>query len=198
MLESDVALLSRLGRRLFFTTDDLVKEFRLKPGSARVLASRLCAKGVFLRLKRGFYTLAQSWERNGRDDFFRIANILQVPSYISFLSALEFYGVTTQVPQSLVESAAIRRTVRFEVQGVVFGYYKLKPGLYGFFLRRNGVFIATPEKALVDALYLYSLGRYRIDFPALEPAKLDRRVLSRIGRAYPEKTRAILERVCGI
>lgn len=198
MLNRNLATLTQLSRRLYFTIDDLVNTFRLKPDSAKVLASRYCQKGVFLRLKKGIYTLTQNWEKYSGQDFLKMANLIQVPSYISFTTALGFYEVTTQVQQGFVESAAVKRTRRVEIKNVVLVYYKLKKKFYFNFVNQNGLFIATKEKALIDALYLYSLGKYRLDFNALSLAKLNLKEIRRIGRIYPVKTRNVIKRLCGI
>ncbi len=198
MLNKEWALLQRLSRKLFFTLDDLISIGQKQPGSIRVLVSRNCKKGVFIRLKKGVYTLAQNWQGFSQVELFQIANILQVPSYVSLTTALGFYGITTQVQPGYIESCGVKRTVQFEIQGKQFVYYKLKKGVYFSFLRKDGFFIATPEKALIDALYLYSFGKYRLDFAALDLSRLDKKELQRIVRVYPVKTRKVIEKLCGI
>ena len=59
---------------------------------------------------------------------------------------------------------------------------------YGEFIKENGIFIATPEKALADALYLTAFGKYKLDFSALEYGKIDYPRLDQILSAYPEGT----------
>ena len=44
----------------------------------------------------------------------------------------------------------------------------------------RGIFIAIKEKALVDAMYLYSFGKYKIDFSALNLKVFDKRKLKEI------------------
>jgi hypothetical protein len=62
------------------------------------------------------------------------------------------------------------------------------PKLYFGFKKEKGFFIATPEKALLDALYLMSYGRYALDTSALDVAKLDRDKVKRISMEFPLRT----------
>lgn len=196
MPETSEPLLVRLSRQPFFTIEDLQQLAGVKPASARVLATRYCRQGIFLRLKRGIYALSQNWERLSTEERFRIANFLQVPSYISFQTALSFYQLTTQLQRDWFESAVRRRTARYEIRGVNFVYYRLAPGYFSGFVRQNGIFIATPEKALLDTLYLHSLGRYRLDLSALETGRINWQLLRRLSRSYPLKTRQLINRLC--
>jgi len=198
MLNNEWALLQRLSRKLFFTLDDLISIGQKQPGSMRVLVSRYCKKGVFIRLKKGVYTLAQNWQVLSQTELFQLANFLQVPSYVSLTTALGFYGITTQVQPGYIENCGVKRTVQFEIEGRRFVYYKLKKSVYFSFIKKDGFFIATPEKALIDALYLYSFGKYRLDFAALDLNRLNKRELQRIVRVYPVKTRKVIEKLCGI
>jgi len=73
-----------------------------------VLCSRYVGRGLFVRVKKDFYVLEENWRRLSEKDLFRLANHLQVPSYVSLGSALSFYGVSTQVRRNRVESVALR------------------------------------------------------------------------------------------
>ena len=80
------------------------------------------------------------------------------------------------------------------MNGSVFRYAKIADELYFGFKKERGFFIATPEKALVDAFYLMSYGRYSLDVPALESSKLDRGEIKRLSKAFPFRTRKMLKR----
>lgn len=188
----------QLNSRLFFTVNDAAQVLEIKPQSARVLCSRYAKTGAFLRLRNNFYVTEQRWGMATYEDFFRIANFLQVPSYISFLTALARYEITTQVPRQFFESACLRRTKNIEAGGTQFVYSKLKKEFYFDFLRKDGVFIATPEKAFLDAVYLYSFGKYKLDFSALDINKIDLKRLKKILQPFPEKTKVLVKDVCGI
>ena len=190
------AELKPLASKPFFTVRDLVQTVGVKPASARVLCSRYVKKGIFVRLKNDFYVLDQAWEAMGREDFFLLANFLQVPSYASLLTALSWQGISSQVPRGTVENIGLRRSVRFEARGSTFRYYRVQKALYFGFAAEKNFFIATPEKAFADTVYLCSLGRYAADFSALNMQKLDQGRLKRILKAFPQKTCRAVERLC--
>jgi predicted transcriptional regulator of viral defense system len=191
-------LLAFLGRKPCFSVTDLAVGLKIKPASANVLAARYAASGVFLRLKRDCYVLAHDWPKYTITQYLTVANFLQVPSYVSFMTALSYHEVTTQVPKGFFENASHKRTARYETGGIVFVYYRLDRQYYFGFSRQDGVFISTPEKALIDVLYLYSLGRYKVDFDSLDLTRLDRRRIRDIIKVYPDRTRRIARRVCNI
>ena len=190
--------LRTLKERFFFTVGDIADLFGIKPPSARVLCSRYVRDGIFVRLKNNLYVLEQNWDRYSRQDFIRLANIIQVPSYVSFSTALSFYEVTTQVPGNFFESACLKRSVKFQVRGTEFAFYKLKKELYFDFVKQNDYFIATKEKAFLDAAYLYSFGKYKLDLSALDIKKLDKNRLTGLLKRYPAKTRDTVRRICRI
>ena len=115
-----------LSSQLYFRVEDVAHLMTITPGSARVLCARYAAKGVFTRLKNNFYMMSHNWQHLRMQDFYKISNFLQVPSYISFMSALSFYGVTTQVQREFVESAAVKRSIHFDIKNRLFYYYKMK------------------------------------------------------------------------
>jgi predicted transcriptional regulator of viral defense system len=82
-----------------------------------------------------------------------LANFIVSPSYISFATALSYYGLTTQVQQNFFESVSLYRTKITEIDGNIFKYSKIKEEFYFGFVKKDNFFIATPEKALVDSLY---------------------------------------------
>jgi predicted transcriptional regulator of viral defense system len=164
----------------------------------RVLCTRYIRNGFFIRLKKNFYVLTERWENFSKEDFLKISNFLQVPSYISFLTALSLYEVTTQVQRDYFESVSLKRSVRFNIEGVTFSFYKLKKKYYFDFIKKDDIFIATKEKAFIDSVYLYSFGKYKIDFSSLDLDKLDKNKIKKILKLYPQKTKNIVRKICGI
>ncbi len=187
-----------LKEKLYFTLEELQELLGIRPESARVFCSRYSQKGIFIRLKKNLYTLNERWEHLSSEDHLRISNVLQVPSYISFMTALSLYEVTTQVQRDFFESASLKRTVRFDIKGKSFNYYKLQNKFYSGFVRKNDIFIATMEKAFVDIVYLYSFGKYRADFSSLNLDRLDKDKIVEILMPYPDKTKDIVYKLCKI
>jgi predicted transcriptional regulator of viral defense system len=184
-------------QKLFFSLEDVAHVLGLELASAAVLCSRYAKKGLLTRLKRGLYVRTEQLAHLGQMDLFRIANFLQVPSYISLTTALSYHGISTQVQRGFFESVCIKRTKRFEVGQFIFQYTKIRPDLYRGFERVEGVFIALPEKSLLDSLYLASIGRYPLDYSSLDLTKVDEDILNSLSRSFPTRVRKHLERYGG-
>ncbi len=186
----------QLRNRLFFTAGDLSRILGIERRSAWVLCSRRVKTGQFIRLKNNFYILDENWRSMTREGFFRVANFLQVPSYVSLLTALSYYEATTQITRNHFESISLKRSVVMEDGETEFRYRRLKKKLYFGFENEHGFFIATKEKALADTIYLCSIGKYKLDFEALDLAKFDLNKVSRIMKRFPERARAMMEKLC--
>ncbi len=174
--------------KLYFTAADVSDALGIKMASAYVLCHRYTAKGLFIRLKKDFYVLEANWKRYGERDFFRLANHLQTPSYVSLGSALSFHGVTTQVQKNWIESVALRRTIQFQASGTAFHYFKINRSLYSGFEKQADMFLAKKEKAFSDACHLSAYGNYALDWSACDFSRLDRDVLSGMMKPFPERT----------
>jgi predicted transcriptional regulator of viral defense system len=188
----------KLKDKLYFTADDVASAFNIKLQSAYVVCSRYVKRGLFIRLKKNFYILPQAWDNFSNRDFYQLANFLQVPSYISFMSALTAYNISTQVTRGFYESAALKRSVKFKEKAITFNYYKMKRKYYFKFKKKDNFFIATKEKALVDTVYLYSFGKYKIDFSSLNIDTLDKKEISDIIKVFPKKTQNTVKKLCRI
>jgi len=68
-----------------------------------------------------------------------------------------------------------------------------RPDLYSHFIKRDGVFIALPEKAILDTFYLASLGRYSLDGSCLDFTAANSKTLAEISGLYPPKARKYFE-----
>jgi len=171
--------------KLYFGYEELSRVLGVKPGSARVIACRYVKNGFLLRLKRNMYILMDRWQALSPEDRFALANIVQVPSYISLMTAMGYYGITTQMQRDFIESVATRRTKEIKVENTLLNYTKIDKKLYFGFVRLKGYFIATPEKAFMDALYLKTLKRYAFDLSSIDFAKLDKRNLKTVSDKFP-------------
>lgn len=136
-----------------FTVADFEKILKMERNVLYVALNRFVKSGVLIRLKKGVYTPEfQSL------DLGKTANELYYPSYLSFESALSRYGVLSQIPYTLT-FATTRITKKLNLAGREIEYRKLKNELFFGFILTNGVYIAEPEKAVLDELYLISKGR---------------------------------------
>ena len=141
-------------KKFWFGYEDIARALGISAASARVTASRYARQGILLRMKKNMYVLKEVWNAAGREDKFQLANMGQVPSYISLMTALDYYEITTQMQRDFFESVAVKRSKEIIMDGSVFRYVKLAANLYNEFKKEKNFFIATPEKALLDAFYL--------------------------------------------
>lgn len=146
-----------------------------KPKSvAKVYASRMVKKGLAKRLLRGRISFV--------DDDFVVASQLMEPSYISLNSALLFHGIVQQVPAS-IECVTPKNSRRHVKLGIV--YHKIPPRLlFGYKKYRKAgsyIFVAEPEKALLDGIYL---NVFRKGMVAELIKKMDRKKLEKYAAAF--------------
>ncbi len=160
-------------QKLILSTRDIGKILSLSNDSAKVTTTRYTKSGLLIRIKKNFYITSQKFKSLKESELFQIANFIEVPSYVSLTSALSYYDITTQQLQSVIESISLKRTKIQTVNGIEFRYYKVKQSFYSGFFNSENFFIAEPEKALADSIYLTSLGKYSVDFEALDFKKLN-------------------------
>jgi predicted transcriptional regulator of viral defense system len=186
-------VLSRLNR-LYFGYEDLARVLGISQASARVTASRYVRQGLLVRLKRNLYVLRERLSAASREELFQLANLGQAPSCISLATALDYYEVTTQVQRDVIESVAMKRTREIRFSGIVCRYTRISSSLYWGYEKQKGFFMATPEKAFLDAMYLQSFGRYALDLAAVDAGRLDRNKLKQLSKKYPLKTQQLLKK----
>lgn len=127
-----------------------------KPNDLRRQVRDWLIKGYLVSLKKGLYVFSEEYRKIQPLNLF-IANFLVAPSYVSLEYALAFYEL---IPErvGVITSVTTKKTKvfknvfgRYEYHSVkeslFFGYKKIK-------LEGNNVFVALPEKALVDYFYL--------------------------------------------
>ena len=125
------------------------------------------------------------------------ANRIYSPSYISLHTALSHYGI---IPEATIQITSIT-TLKTRSFSNAFGQYtykSVKPALFfGFVLKAlpdgRTYRLATPEKALVDLLYLYpeydtvqELKNLRLDDYYMQTT-FDRHLLSKYARKTGKK-----------
>lgn len=180
--------------KVYFGYEDISRAFGITPESAMVSANRYVKQGILLRIKRNIYILKDRWYGLKNEEKFAIANIVQVPSYISLMSALGYYEITTQMQRDFIESVAIKRTKEINISDTVLNFTKISKNLYFSFVKQDGFFIATPEKAFLDAIYLASFNRYNLDISSIDRGKLNMARIKAIAEKFPQKTKEFLKK----
>lgn len=129
-----------------FTNRDVCRMTGKSPAYCKVLLNRVVKANRVIKIERGKYCLKKA-------DVLAVASNLVFPSYVSFLSALEFHGLTTQMPSKIqVVCLKQKKDVLFENTPITFTTIS-KRRFFGF-QRVDGPFIADPEKAITDGLYM--------------------------------------------
>lgn len=134
-----------------FTTRDAAARLRVPNGHASTSLARLAASGHLLRLRRGV------WAVPGRVDALAMPEYLTapLPAYVSLQSALYLHGMISQMP-AVTYAVTLARTRRYATPLGVVSLHHVQPTFFFGFEDHGdaGGRLATPEKALVDFLYL--------------------------------------------
>ncbi|MBU0705784.1 hypothetical protein KJ657_00105 [Patescibacteria group bacterium] len=179
-------------QRPVWTVQSIARTLGIKEASARVMASRYAKKGILTRLRNNLYLMKSLSRQVSQDDLFYLSNIIQTPSYISFMTALSYYGITTQITRNVIEAVSPVRTQYYEAEEWVFNYSKIDKDLYFGFIREGKFFIATKEKALLDCLYYSSMGRYSLDVDSIDLSGFSAAELQKMAKKFPKKTQVLL------
>lgn len=115
---------------------------------SNTLAS-LKSKGTITLAKKGNYLLTEAIPAN----IFRIANAITGPSYISFWTALSYYGFTEQHPAAIqvvsTKQYPLLRIGKHPIETTTF-----QPSRFYGYQKRENFTIAEPEKAIIDAVHM--------------------------------------------
>jgi len=167
------------------TTGEAAAALRTSTSSASRALRTLSERGLATRIRHGLWSLAP--ER--QDPRLLAPEITRpYPSYVSFDSALAAHGAIDQIPQSIA-LASTGRPKRVKTNDATFVVHRLPAALFGGFEDRDGVALATREKALFDYVYVnQASGRGRRRLPELDlPASFSRRELERWSARIPSK-----------
>jgi predicted transcriptional regulator of viral defense system len=153
-MEFDV-LLKLVGDDPIFESS-LLLAGNVDPKLIRVQLTRWVRAGKIYQLRRGLYSIAPPYQKKQPHPFL-VANHLQKASYVSLQAALAFYSLIPEVVNSTT-SVSTGRPERLETPLGIFEFRHLKTEfLFGYRMTSLGeqsALVATPEKALLDLIYL--------------------------------------------
>lgn len=145
--------------------------------------------GKIVQLRRGLYTLTKPYQKRSPHSYL-IANQLVAGSYVSLHSALSYYDL---IPEhvAVVTSATTGRPGKWQNPYGYFRYYHLQPALFFGFqycqvTATQWAYLAMPEKALLDLIYLTPDADSAAYIQALRLQNLDQLNLVRL-TAYVEQ-----------
>lgn len=146
---------------LVFTPREFKDVFGVSANTVSSFINRNIKSGLFLKLRNGFYMIADSNPSN-----YFIANKLYDPSYISLSAALSYYGIIPEVVYA-VTSITTKAFREFNTPKGNFIYQRIKKEVFtGYSLKeikKENVLFAEPEKALADYLYFVDLKRVSLN-----------------------------------
>lgn len=149
-------LLSIVGESPVFKTGLLLAGAE-SPDYIRRQLSGWVSAGKIWQLRRGLYMLAPPYQKVAPHPFL-VANRMALGSYVSLQAALAYYGMIPEyVP--VTTSVTTQRPGEWETPIGHFAYRHIRPRLFfGYHIikvdDRQEALVASPEKALLDLIYL--------------------------------------------
>lgn len=140
-----------------FSVGQVTSMFDFTPAVASKVVHKLSVDGRLRRIQKSTYIVVP---KGHNPEVYTlpatlIASALVKPYYLSYWTALHYYGWTEQ-PSRTVFVATTKLKIPVTVSGVTFKFVKLRqPRFFGFTLHKidgHEVFIAEPEKTIVDCL----------------------------------------------
>ncbi len=155
--------LDELGLKVF-TFKDVARIVQKPKPYTRLFVSRMKKRGLVNSIERGKYATKDA-------GIFQVASNLVYPSYVSFLSSLSYHKLTTQIPRTM-QVVVLKQKKAVRYAGYNIKFIRTNKSRFFGFEKRDGAFIAEPEKALVDGVQLpsnlplseafYALGQERV------------------------------------
>lgn len=145
---------------------------KIIPNFNRIQIDRWEKKGYLLKIKQGFYSLAD--KDIDQSYSFLVANKIYAPSYISLEKAMKYYGL---IPEEVfqITSVGTKKATEFETPIGNFSYRHISPKLFWGYklvkINNSKFLIAEPEKAILDYLYLHPRLKTVDDFEGMRVNK---------------------------
>jgi predicted transcriptional regulator of viral defense system len=167
-----------------FTQQEFSRFFKTSPRQTRYFLETYAKRSFLTRLKKNLYALKTKLPSEEI-----VAGALYKPSYLSLEYVLSRYGIIPESTYSIT-SVTTKATATFSVLGKEFLYRKIKKAAYTGYLPEKidgkTIFIAEPEKALIDYLYFVSLGRKTLN-NRLDVSRLNKKKALDYAKLYQRK-----------
>jgi len=166
-----------------FQTSDAAACLNIDNAHASKLLARLSLAGHLVHLSRGLWAFKERVELLALPEY--LTN--PFPSYVSLQSALYHHDMISQIPV-ITYAISISRTRRYETPLGMVSVHHVQPSFFfGFESIGKGIAkMATPEKALLDFLYLSPSKSNlfktlpELEFPKSFSVKRARRIIDRM------------------
>ena len=158
--------LLRMGRPILTTTEAAAR-WRVEEGTSRRRLRSMTEAGLVRQLRRGL------WALEPEVDPFVVPPVLTapLPAYASFSSALQRHGLIEQIPRR-ISVASLDRSRRIVTSVGTYSIHHLASEVFGgFHGSQDAGYLATPEKAIFDSVYIRAAVGSRAYFPELSLPK---------------------------
>ena len=150
-----ISVLIQQSQKLFHTSDLKVLWNISKQSTLYQTIYRLIKKKILFRIQKGLYSIVPLNQLDPVEIGFRAINRF---NYLSTESVLSKNGIINQSPTKITFISDI--SDNFTINDNFYLFRQLKPqclnNTIGIIQSHNGVFIATPERAVADMLYFQS------------------------------------------
>lgn len=173
----------------YLTGREIARLLNIKDKSRRVMLSRYARRKILRRVKRDLYEIVIR-----PSDILEVANTIYQPSYLSFTYCLGNLGIIDQIPYE-IEYATPKKTKRLEIRERSVVYRQIKKRLFFGYILKDKVFVAEPEKALLDTLYMESRGLMELNRTGLNLKGLSRKKILNMSQPFPEKVKKVVAKI---
>ena len=142
-----------------FSIDDLSKKTQIKKDILKVILSRLVDRGFIETIEKGKYLIIPLGSEKGKYTLheFVIGSYLVEPAAISYWSALNYFGLSEQIPNTVfIQTTSRKKKTFINVFGVDYQMVRIKPEkFFGFkkeWFEETPVTITDKEKTIIDCL----------------------------------------------
>lgn len=139
------------------TSEQIKAELDISQQSARNLITKLVRNGWLVRVKRGYFAIANLESHNFSNiSPLVISQVLVPDSYVSLEFALNYHGFFDQLPNTVTAVTSLRAKA-FQFQGLSYKYVKANTkmmiGFEEISIEGQHANVAKLEKALLDLLH---------------------------------------------
>ena len=152
-------IIKKLEKYPTFNIDIFANIIDNKKTYAKMHLNRLKNKGIVKQIQRNVYTV--------QEDPMIVASRIIWPSYISLWAAFRYHNLTEQMPNKIsVITSRSKSRESIQVMNTTIIFEKIRPEWFFGFLKIKiqdfEVFMAEPEKALIDAVLLKKISTSEI------------------------------------
>ncbi len=124
---------------------------RMMNKSRKYVSKLLATSSKVARIERGKYFII-----TGKGiDLYEISSQMVFPSYISLFAALQYYSLTDQVITT-ISVVSLKRHRPVALDGNLIEFRSIQKGRFFGYAKDGNTYVATVEKAIIDALYFNS------------------------------------------